>query len=87
MQDNVHYLIDSSGFYLTEEGYMRLQAIRDQLFFMGTLAYSQKEHEEGVTLQVTRETLGESYDIFARQIMDVIGEEIRRLREMKPLDK
>jgi hypothetical protein len=54
---------------------------------MGTLAYPQKEHEEGVTLQVTRETLGESYDIFARQIMDVIGEEIRRLREMKPLDK
>jgi ABC-type uncharacterized transport system ATPase subunit len=88
MQDsNVYSLTDAIGYYLSEEGFHKLEAIRDQLLFMGTLAYPQKKHEEGATLEVTRETLGESYDVFARQIMDLIGEDIKRMRRVKPLDQ
>lgn len=73
------------AYLLPEEGFAKLEQIRDQLLLMGSLVIAVTLAEEDTPLELRRSMLGQCFENFGLQVDEVLktmawkGRDVRRL--------
>jgi hypothetical protein len=60
------------GYFLSEEGYVALQHLRDELFLMAHIASATTEEEEFIALEIRRSMLGQLLESYGERVDDVL---------------
>lgn len=65
---------ESYPYRLSEDGHVKLQDLREQLFFLRALTLVETEEEESRLLEIRRSLLGDCFERLALQVEGVLVE-------------
>jgi hypothetical protein len=65
------------GYFLSEEGYLQLEHLRDELLLMAHVAFATTEEEECMPLEIRRSMLGQLLESYGLRVDDVLTPIVR----------
>jgi hypothetical protein len=75
------------GYLLPEEGFEKLEQIRNQLFLMASVIFAVTQAEEQEPLEIQRSMLGQCFDSFGLQLNDVLTTMAWVGQSMRPVSR